>query len=151
MQDLLNEHDFIKPEYNPWPLFRRFYLFAVVQVIVTQAIISFMLKGVTSLLLILIYLLLPLITVVWMFTANTKNFLLDRKTKVLAIFLLLLCFIIPDFLINTVKIIYKPKGFFNLYLLQFLTTLFFSCFQSLSCLGVMFLISKIIKSKLKQV
>lgn len=118
MHDLLNEDDFIKPLYNPWPLFRRFYLFAVVQVIVMQAIISFIFKGLTLLPLILLYLLLPLITAVWMFTANTKNFLLERKTKVLAIFLLLLCFIIPNFLINTIKIIYNPTGLINIYLWQ---------------------------------
>lgn len=152
MHDLLNEDDFIQPPHNPWPLFRKFYLFAIVQAVLWQTIISPALTGGASPRVILIYFLLPLITAVWMFAANTKSFLLKRKTKVLALFILLLCFTIPILLIKAVKIIYNPTVYINIYLWEYLSDiLFFLFLQSLSCFGLIYIISRVIKSKLKQV
>ena len=151
MQNLLNEDDFIQSPYNPWPLFRWFYVIAIAQVVVLQLCVSFLIKDANGILMFLIYVLFPVITAVWMFTSNTATFLLERKIKIIGLLYLILCFSITNLLINSAKIVYRPTEFVFLSLWQqLLSGVFFFFLQFGLCVFVIFLISRVIKSKLKQ-
>jgi uncharacterized membrane protein len=154
MEDLLNEEEFIKPKNNPWTLFRRFYLFAIVQVVVLQLGTSFLFTDVNVLLMILVYIVLPVVTVVWMFTSTTQNFLLERKVKILAIVYLVSCFLVTNFLINVGKIAFKQtqNAFLTVDLwAQFMAAVFFFFIQLGLSLLVIRVVSRLIKKKLQQV
>ena len=152
MQDLLNEDEFIKPKQNPWKLFRRFYLYAIVQVIVLQLGTSFLFTDASVMLMILVYIVLPVVTVVWMFTSNTQNFLLERKVKIVAIVYLVLCFVVMNFLINVGKMAFRPTTYFFVDLWgQFIAAVFFFFIQLGISLLVMRVVSRLVKKKLQQV
>lgn len=149
MQDLLNEKDFILSKYNPWQRFRRFYALTVIQVLLLQICMSIFHFGNSVLLIFIVYLLLPVVTVVWMFTSDTRNFLLERKVKVLAVLGLVTTFTVMNFLIYCVKIVYQPVNFILLGIWQqFITSILLFFAQFVICLAVMFLVSRLIKLKL---
>lgn len=152
MQDLLNEDDFIQPPYNPWPLFRRFYVLAVGLIVILQLLLSLWLTNLDTLLLGVFYLLFPVIISVWMFTANTQNFLLERRVKIAAVFWLIVSFSGINFFINLVKIIVKNSGelLVDAIYTQVLGSALAFVLQFVICSGVIFLVSKVVKSKLQQ-
>jgi len=149
MNDLLNEKDFSASQYNPWPLFRRFYLFAIAQIAVVQLCVSFILS-VSGILMFVVYLLLPAVTVVWMFTSNTKNFLLERRIKIIAIVWLMLSFTITNLIVNIAKIVFRPTMYVFLDLWQqLLVSILFFIIQLGVCFLVVSVVSGVVKNKLQ--
>lgn len=152
MQDLLNEEEFIKLKQDPWKLFRRFYLLAILQVVLLQLVTSFLFTDANVLLMVLVYIVLPVVTVLWMFTSNAQNFLLERKVKIAAIGYLILCFVITNFLINVGKMAFRPTEYFFIDLWgQFIAAVLFFFIQLGISLLVILVVSRFVKKKLQQV
>lgn len=149
MNDLLNEKDFSASQYDPWPLFRRFYLFAIAQIAVVQLCVLFILSA-SGILMFLVYLLIPAATVVWMFTSNTKNFLLERRVKVIAIVWLMLSYTITNLIVNMGKIVFRSTVYVFLDLWeQLLISVLFFIIQFGVCLLVVSVVSGVVKNKLQ--
>jgi len=152
MEDLINEEEFIKPKHSLQELFRRFYVFSVILAIVLQLSVSFLLADVDYMLLIPIYILLPVVTAVWMFTSESRSFLLERKDKIVAILYLMVCYLVPNFAINVIKILVSSKQstiFVGLWT-QFIATVFFFSLQTGMCLLVILVVSRLVKKKMRQ-
>lgn len=148
MQDLLKEEEFLKPKYNPWRLFVKFYGIAIVQVMLLQVITSFWLTDLNGVVLFLIFLLLPLLMAVVMFTSDSNNFFIERKIKILALTGFALSYTIPNLIINMVKIVFVRPSFtsFDIYALLGSGIVFFIIELFLS-FGVIYMTSALVKQR----
>lgn len=92
MQDLLNEDEFLEKSYNPWKVFRWYYLAAAISVGVLYTIGVSIEDRVTNPNLVLVLLLIMMVGPLYigplMIWANKKNFLLPRSTLLMAMLLL---------------------------------------------------------------
>ncbi|MCO6146500.1 hypothetical protein [Flavobacterium sp. NRK1] len=149
MQDLLNEQDFIKPQYNPWRWFMLFYGIAASQIVVLQIVMSFWITSYNAVIMYAFYLLFPVITAVWMFTSNTQNFLLPRKIKVLALLGLIAYFSVSNLFINLLKIVFSGAFFRSAFFLQLVSFLNFFILQFGISALIILILSRLIKRKLK--
>ncbi|MHA3788843.1 hypothetical protein ACX0HA_11575 [Flavobacterium hauense] len=153
MEDLLKEDEFVpqRSDYNPWKLFMVFYGIAVLQIVAMQWAVSFWLTDFSGFFMGVIYLLLPLLMVVLMFTFNPKSFLIERKEKVTAILGLIFCFSVTNLIINLVKVVYIRNSFVpNDVILQAVTSLgYFVVMSAVSC-GLVYIISGLVKRRTKR-
>lgn len=148
MQDLLKEEEFLKPKYNPWRLFVKFYGIAIVQVMLLQVVTSFWLTDLNGVVLFLIFLMLPLLMAVVMFTSDSNNFFIERKVKVLALTGFALSYTIPNLVINMLKIVFVRPSFtsFDIYALLGSGVVFFVMELFLS-FGVIYMTSALVKQR----
>ncbi|PZR11283.1 MAG: hypothetical protein DI539_20725 [Flavobacterium psychrophilum] len=148
MQDLLKEEEFIKPEYNPWKLFIRFYIIAVAEILIIQGAISFWFIDFNGVVLFIILMLAPLLTQVLMFTSNNQNFFLERKVKIQAVTGLVLSFAVPNFIINMIKIVFVRDVFSQRdAVLQVLANVIYCVIMVSLSLGLIYMISSLVKRK----
>ena len=150
MQDLLKEEEFLKPKYNPWRLFLKFYGIAIVQVVLLQVVTSFWLTDLNGVVLFLIFLLLPLLMAVVMFTSDSNNFFIERKVKILALTGFALSYTIPNLVINMIKIVFVRPSFssIDLYGLLWSCVVYF-VIELLFSFGVIYMASALIKRRSK--
>ena len=148
MQDLLKEEEFLKPKYNPWRLFVKFYGIAIVQVMLLQVVTSFWLTDLNGVVLFLIFLLLPLLMAVVMFTSDSNNFFIERKVKVLALIGFALSYTIPNLVINMIKIVFVRPSFtsFDIYALLGSGIVYF-IIELLLSFGVIYMTSALVKQR----
>jgi magnesium-transporting ATPase (P-type) len=114
MEDLISEQEFAESQYTPWKSFKRFYVFAVVQMVIIFIIQSYF-RG--STLLGIVCLALPPITVVLMFKHHKKNMEASQRTKMLGILGLIASYYIPFAgytMLNQPFSVREPMSFWNL-------------------------------------
>ena len=155
MEDLLKEEEFIETKYDPGKLFTRFYIIAVLQTLLVQTAASFWSIKVSSTLLFnivvfLIYIFLPPLTLMAMFTRNTEIFSIDRKTKITGVVVLSACYTLTNLVVNLGKGIYSRNSFAKNYMLmQLWSGLLYFVVETFLCLGVVYIVSRLVKKRRK--
>lgn len=153
MEDLLREDEFVPKNnhYNPWKVFAVFYGIAIVQILAMQAVISFWLTDYSSVFVGIIYLLLPLLMAVLMFTYNAKSFSVPRKVKIMSILGLVFCFAVVNLVINLIKVTYIRTSFvWDDVTIQLITTAGYFVVISVICCGLVYIVSGLVKRRAKK-